>query len=905
MLCVQNMDNVELSVVANEELPNASVLAPSEEDLCPPQSDAADAFSHFSHLTPSKFGISTQSFTPLSSSNRKDKSRLAQLKARRRSNIGVRGSPETNSLIRFVAQQRSKTPPASQSIQLVTNSPFLPRRASTLRQKMASFQSLMDVEESGVCHPASKQDGDAGGCIKTRDYLSDGGSLDEEKENHPSLSEPPQSKRRRHAAPLRGCELQISGSDTPTLHLSRKQQQVATRAAPDEAPEQARALLLSVSESDPETPPALVDPQPPVSQQESVFALQSSDAPAAAQPARPSFHARFLAQPEMKSTEGDDSAGTSVVKKKRVRFGGPLSPELFDRNLPPSTPLQRGSTPARAPTPGGALLLLSALKTPQRSERRTPQAQLDLCSPSAFGASPTFAMPQVCRVREGREEDGAEMCGAITFPSMEDIDCDVTAEAEPPCSPLLVNLNAAFHEEAETLSECPTDPPPQPEAVDSVSLQDEDECERPPETLIQPHKASEAPGPSSHRKRKAGPRRESGGKAPSQPSSRKRKQPDDGEPAKRSTRSAAVSASGKMRATSQALRRWNKDVDRSLYGSRAYASKNPVLSPITESLLLAGHSPAAPLLPPSQAHAALNQTPQLNCPHADEPISSEDLLDNAKQDALEAPTEPSTVSPTRSKGSRARGRRRRDSSRARKEVTGRGRKGRKSGEDPQAQPETEGQIGESCQDQTAQLEELKQNSSDLSVPDDGVFAFSECPSQSPANAPGTRMKVPASADPPQPLGEESSDATSLPAEREMESAQRNSQSESEGSSIMGSGRVEEHQNSRDAEEERFSQQENSSCLSADVQEGQKEGSGCLAPWQADFNFEDVFKPVATRGQRSGQRSVRRSLRNQNGAEQSDGTSGLAWLPWTSPESSKGSRRRTRGRPAPLEYETPQ
>lgn len=38
-----------------------------------------------------------------------DKSRAAQLKARRKSSIGARGSPETNSLIRFMAQQKIKS----------------------------------------------------------------------------------------------------------------------------------------------------------------------------------------------------------------------------------------------------------------------------------------------------------------------------------------------------------------------------------------------------------------------------------------------------------------------------------------------------------------------------------------------------------------------------------------------------------------------------------------------------------------------------------------------------------------------------------------------------------------------------------------------------------------------------
>lgn len=75
-------------------------------------------------------------------------------------------------------------------------------------------------------------------------------------------------------------------------------------------------------------------------------------------------------------------------------------------------------------------------------------------------------------------------------------------------------------------------------------------------------------------------------------------------------------------------------------------------------------------------------------------------------------------------------------------------------------------------------------------------------------------------------------------------------------------------------------------------EFQDEGAAAgvlLAPWQADFNLEDVFKPVATRGQRS----VRRSLRNQRSTGSSH--AGLAWLPRTSPDSSSGVRRRPRGR----------
>ncbi|NWX83068.1 KI67 protein, partial [Nothoprocta ornata] len=38
-------------------------------------------------------------------------------------------------------------------------------------------------------------------------------------------------------------------------------------------------------------------------------------------------------------------------KRKRVSFGGHLSPELFDKSLPPNSPLKRGAIPARLSVP--------------------------------------------------------------------------------------------------------------------------------------------------------------------------------------------------------------------------------------------------------------------------------------------------------------------------------------------------------------------------------------------------------------------------------------------------------------------------------------------------------------------------------------------------------------------------
>lgn len=43
----------------------------------------------------------------------------------------------------------------------------------------------------------------------------------------------------------------------------------------------------------------------------------------------------------------DSDMPTPFPKKKRVSFGGQLSPELFDKRLPPDSPLRRGATPSR------------------------------------------------------------------------------------------------------------------------------------------------------------------------------------------------------------------------------------------------------------------------------------------------------------------------------------------------------------------------------------------------------------------------------------------------------------------------------------------------------------------------------------------------------------------------------
>ncbi|KAI9534398.1 hypothetical protein NQZ68_014816 [Dissostichus eleginoides] len=485
------MASLENNTASTDGDQKENMLTPSKVDSHPVLNDTT-APMMFSNLTPCQFGISVQSCTPVSLSNHKDKSRLAQMKARRRSSVGVRGSPETNSLIRFIAQQRMKTLPGSRTPEPVRSGPLLPRVNATLRQKMASFQSLMDMEESVICDPVPKQDSNTGGCIKTRDYLSDGNSPYEGKENHPPMT-PPSKKRR--LGPLQGCETEFREAPTPPFSLKEQEEKEQTGTlTSSETVHEAHAVLISQNLHDDFEVLACSHAK---NQQDGVFELQSPgqtppDEASAASPSLPSSPFSFPSLQEVKPS-GEDAFKT---KKKSVRFGYPLSPELFDKALPPSTPLKKGSTPVRAPTPRGSLYPRSVLKTPQRIESQTPETQWDLSSPMDFAASPTLAIPRNRRVPSVREDPQEEEEGKIVFPSMEDIDAEEDTESTLDLQ--LLTLDTAFHEESlsNSLTEIEA-------SLCTPSLTDAgDEPASLPEEEKQPEAEPEAPTKSRNRRKK-------------------------------------------------------------------------------------------------------------------------------------------------------------------------------------------------------------------------------------------------------------------------------------------------------------------------------------------------------------------------------------------------------------------
>ncbi|XP_064922791.1 proliferation marker protein Ki-67 isoform X3 [Columba livia] len=107
-------------------------------------------------------------------------------------------------------------------------------------------------------------------------------------------------------------------------------------------------------------------------------------------------------------------------KRKRVSFGGHLSPELFDKSLPPNSPLKRGATPARQSVPfgnspravlkksqGSKLFVAQELSEHSQKEKTSPKYLPTQKSPAASSpvsgkATPTFALDSPATYTKGR-----------------------------------------------------------------------------------------------------------------------------------------------------------------------------------------------------------------------------------------------------------------------------------------------------------------------------------------------------------------------------------------------------------------------------------------------------------------------------------------------------------------------
>ncbi|NXY85095.1 CDCA2 protein, partial [Alcedo cyanopectus] len=378
----------------------------------------------FATVTIAEFGITQESFTKGSLG----KSPMS-LKYRRRSVIGVRGSPENNTLIQFLAQQRS----IRQREALQEVSPFSCERARSLRDKISAFQTSfkpLQEAEGGTGHPGL--DLEAGSSQDTvplrreqnlpqgsEKLMSDNSGAAWEENSRHNLTDNTKSDTKictplssgqdlcvpEHAAalpedcinekqnPAESSGAVLIGATSDTLH----------DFAADPIPEDLRSALLPGLSRRKVSFVAELSLQRSAERKEPLTPVQRGNPPLQEQGQRGSCLRSVLkrtpGKPLLGSTQkywneaadrgGDESLPASScaefsealqteqteiqssekAKKKRVTFGEVLSPEIFDEALPPNTPLHRGATPGRQRH--------SPLARPQLTEEPFPQPDFD------------------------------------------------------------------------------------------------------------------------------------------------------------------------------------------------------------------------------------------------------------------------------------------------------------------------------------------------------------------------------------------------------------------------------------------------------------------------------------------------------------------------------------------------
>ncbi|XP_077047871.1 cell division cycle-associated protein 2 isoform X1 [Agelaius phoeniceus] len=486
------------------------------------------------------------------------------LKLRRRSTIGLRGSPENNTLIRYLAQQRSSRHTGA----FTQISPFKPANVRSLKDKIntfqASFESLQEAEgepglpsqEGGSSQnkaPFKKEPdlekwsenfmlGNKGAAWKenvrengTKSSRSElricsilspqgagtvtGPAAAKEwvcEQQNPVKSLDPavtaESLERDHVSQLcacsavAGCGPSGTGDAVPALSTRKAgavEDESLALSTPSTALCQSSSLLRSILKK---TPAKELLGSPRV---HSVLAQSRSfqeyfNSASDGGGDESAAVSNCVKASETLQTERADSQSSKTPKKKKVTFGEVLSPEIFDQSLPANTPLRRGASPGCA-------------------QGQSPWAR------------PGLSMEPLPLLDLGWDEEGVE-------PLPEFLECS-EAPAEAP-SPVEIA------EVAET---------DKPDVVTTRSSTKRKQCRA---------MAQEPDGSSSGA---TNPEKDKDTKNPGRSKVQRQRNPTTAAPKK--TQRKTRPSYGKRR---------KKKVKKSLYGEREMASKKPLLSPIPE-----------------------------------------------------------------------------------------------------------------------------------------------------------------------------------------------------------------------------------------------------------------------------------------------------------------------------------
>ncbi|KAM3924676.1 cell division cycle-associated protein 2 [Leptodactylus fuscus] len=547
------------------DLPSSSQA--SHVDLSTPKKKAEDSPEDlqpcytpvdFSTVTVGDLGISTESFTTQCAG----KSPKSLHKHRRRSTIGVRGSPEMNFLIRQIALQRSNRKIEPEPL----DNPFTSPRNSILREKISAFRNAFQaVEESEGKLPFPG--------------FSEAEELESEKGKGDVRPEPPQKRKKLcdttdlgvpstlhkpsvtlcPAQPLEILQEPVSEKTLEPDCSSASRLSTDVPSEPAEVPsDQAETLPKSLRSrkrkvmftgllSPPEPDPPLLLQSDPSSGPVLKPALKKT-------PRRDFVHFRLGFGEENRalfsleeSEDNDLNKLEDSLKKKRVTFGRALSPELFDKTLPANTPLRRGSTPYN-----------------YHKLDATPPAEQDTCQ------SPCGPMPQPdFSVKD--EEDETFQPLSLCFDTESDSDSPVSSSL-----PEYKNETSPDEEEAAGHTRSSTDGHELVETSNEAAEETGTAADIVNESFIIPPEAS----PAATRKTRSSNKRKMTG-AEDTPESDVSKAKV--KVAAKKTRKPMISKKVQVKASrGKGKKKGGKSKKKPVYTEREAISKKPLLSPIPE-----------------------------------------------------------------------------------------------------------------------------------------------------------------------------------------------------------------------------------------------------------------------------------------------------------------------------------
>ncbi|KAM7080591.1 cell division cycle-associated protein 2 isoform 2-T9 [Ciconia maguari] len=534
---------------------------------------------HFAAVTIAEFGITQDSFTKRSIGKSP-----TSLKFRRRSAIGVRGSPENNTLIRYLAQQRSNR----QKEAFTQVSPFKQENVRSLKDKIdafqTSFKSLQEAEgETGFSGLSRVDDASQeAGSSQNKVPFTKEWNMDQWSEKFMSDNSGADIKEN-----LRQNLMNSSKSDTKICTILSSHQDV------------------TVTE-----PAAAVSKEWVYEQHNPIESLE-------ALPIRDILETGHDFSSDH-ITKDFRSNVVSDFSRKRVSFVEEPSLEIFDESKPPITPLQRGNIPLNEHTQSGSHLRSVLKKTPVKQLMDSMKEYSNDAVDRGGGESLTVS--SCAKIFEALQTETTERHSSekpkkkrVTFGEV--LSPEIFDETLPANTPLRKGATPVRHPELQSNSPFARSSLIE-EPLSQPNFDCNDECVEPLQELLEgpvaaedllPVENAEAETDKSDMittrstKRKQCSTISEGTDFSTSRATNTKNAKDTKNPRKntfqrqKNITTSAVKKTQKRKHTSSGKRR-KKKVKKSLYGEREMASKKPLLSPIPEipEVFSAASSPNSP-----------------------------------------------------------------------------------------------------------------------------------------------------------------------------------------------------------------------------------------------------------------------------------------------------------------------